>query len=251
MDLRHPLRRTVSGAVSTRRGTDANALEIPLSAFMRRLIILLAALLAVVALGVLMYLPTHERPRTQMLPWSIALDGSGGSTVFGLALGRSTVADAERIFGLPPEWSLFRSAHGRLAVEAYFDRVTPGDLLGKLVLEVAQSQSQLQAAFNRGLRVASLPDGSHRVTLHPDDIARVRQAPIASITYLPAVALDGAIVRKRFGTPARKVAEAGGTAVHWLYPKLGLDVTLRKKGGDVLQYVAPRDFQRLQAPLSK
>ena len=38
-------------------------------------------------------------------------------------------------------------------------------------------------------------------------------------------------------------------AEHLLYPELGLDLILNPEGKEILQYVAPRDFRRLQAPL--
>ena len=37
--------------------------------------------------------------------------------------------------------------------------------------------------------------------------------------------------------------------VHWLYPVKGLDVVVREEGKEVLQYVAPREFERLARPL--
>jgi hypothetical protein len=37
--------------------------------------------------------------------------------------------------------------------------------------------------------------------------------------------------------------------VHLLYPPLGLDVVVDGDGKELLQYVAPRDFERLRAPL--
>jgi hypothetical protein len=37
---------------------------------------------------------------------------------------------------------------------------------------------------------------------------------------------------------------------HFLYPAKGLDLILDRKGKEVLQYVAPRDFARLREPLT-
>jgi hypothetical protein len=37
--------------------------------------------------------------------------------------------------------------------------------------------------------------------------------------------------------------------VHWLYPQHGLDITLGGAEKPLLQYVAPRDFDRLIQPL--
>jgi len=37
--------------------------------------------------------------------------------------------------------------------------------------------------------------------------------------------------------------------VHWLYPAIGLDLTVNDKGKEVLLYVKPADFSRVTAPL--
>ena len=57
------------------------------------------------------------------------------------------------------------------------------------------------------------------------------------------------MLQARFGTPAERLAE-GERLQHWLYPPQGLAVLLDAKGREVLQYVAPAEFEaRLAAPL--
>lgn len=204
---------------------------------------------SLLAIAVAMFVPGRQDHRPEMLPWAIALHEDGTSTAFGLRLGHSTLGEAEQLFQTELELILFQSPQGRRVAEGYFDGVTLSGLAAKLVLEAALSEEDLQGMFERGLRIATMGNGSRKVTLHPDDVARLRVTPIASLTYLPRAHLDDALVEKRFGVPARKVNEPGGDVVHWLYPERGLDVAVSAGGKEVLQYVAPRDFSRLMAPL--
>lgn len=204
------------------------------------------SLLAIVA-ATLLRGPQEAQP--EMLPWAVTVHEDGSSTVFGLHLAHTTVGEAEHLLQSEAELTLFQSSQGRMAAEGYFDAVSPGGLAARLVVEAALDEAELQAMFARGLRIATLGNGSRKVTLHPDDIARLRLTPIASLTYLPRAHLDPALVERRFGAPAHKVPEAGDEVVHWLYPERGLDVAISASGKEVLQYVAPRDFARLMAPL--
>lgn len=204
---------------------------------------------SLLAIIVAMLIPGRQDHRPELLPWAVIPHEDGSSTVFGLRLGHSTLGDAEQLFQTELELILFQSPEGRRAAEGYFDGLTLSGLAARLVVEAALSEETLQGMFERGVRIATLGNGSRKVTLHPDDIARLRATPIASLTYLPRAPLDATLVEKRFGIPVRKVSEPGGDVVHWLYPERGLDVAVSAGGKEVLQYVAPRDFPRLVKPL--
>jgi len=135
-----------------------------------------------------------------------------------------------------------------MLVEAFFDELNLNGLKAKFVFTVAVQQEELTGMFNRGLRMNSTPSGK-RITLTADDLLRVRQSPVASITYLPTPKLEEAIFTKRFGVPAERVRETKSGAVHWLYPQHGLDITLGGSEKPLLQYVSPKDFDLLRAPL--
>ena len=207
-------------------------------------------IIAVLLTGVLLLALPPERDddgSRALLPWSVAPDGRGGSTAFGLALGEATLADAERQFG-EAELTLFRQADGTLALEAFHNDVRPAGLKADFVLALELPEATLADMYARGLRIARGTEGVSRIDLDPDDLPTARAAPIAAIAYLPAVNLDPEVVEKRFGTPGSRVTEAPGV-VHWLYPDKGLDVVVREDGKEVLQYVAPREFERLVRPL--
>jgi hypothetical protein len=134
-------------------------------------------------------------------------------------------------------------------IEAYFDKVTLGGLSARVVVVFDFTAEQLQVMYDRGTRISTLGDGSRKVSLHPEDIETVRAARIASITYLPRIRLDDALLENRFGQPAQVIKEQDSNMTHWLYPDKGLDVALDEQGNGVLQYVSPALFDQLVSPL--
>lgn len=209
----------------------------------------LAFTLLVLALAI--FLPSGREPANGRgdYPWNVSVDSDGFSKVFGITIGRSTVREAVQVIREPAEVSMFVGNDGKKAVEVYFDRVAIGEFYAKMVLGVALDEVTLQEMFERGLRISNLGGSGRKVQLHPDDLARVNEAQIASLTYIPAVNLDGAVIRKRFGEPARLLKERESGLVHWLYPAIGLDLAVNEKGKEVLLYVRPTDFSQVTAPL--
>ena len=210
--------------------------------------VMVAALLLT---GLTLWLPPSERPidgSSSARPWEVEVDGQGGSQVFGLALGVSTLDDAERRLGSEAEVTLFQPEHGGLVLEAFFDDLRPGGLKADFVLVLDLPGEQLEAIHGRGLRIVRGREGVSRVQIDPVDMPAVRAAPIATITYLPAINLDPEALERRFGPPVEQIAEGSGVT-HWLYPATGLDIVVNDDGKEVLQYVAPRDFDRLTDPL--
>lgn len=216
---------------------------------LERHVFLAVLIFTLLAIAVAMFIPPNHEPRPAMLPWAISVHEDGSSTVFGLKLGHSTLGEAEQTLQQEAEFTLFVAPDGRMAAEGYFDSVSLSGIGGKLVLEMALAVDELTAMEQRGLRVATLGDGSRKVTLHPDDIARLRATAIASVTYLPKLQLDEALVEKRFGVPEQRLSEPKALVEHWLYPAKGLDVAISAEHKEVLQYVAPREFSRLLEPL--
>lgn len=226
---------------------------------------------AILALAIGLMIPTTDTPGTQGFPWQIELTSEGTTRVFGVTLGVSSLQQAEQLFHADAEISLFEPADKSLPriVEAYFDKVNPGGLSAKVVAVIDIAPEQLQLFYEQGARINTLGVGSRRVTLNAENLDRVRAAPIASLTYLPRVRLDAALIEKRFGKPAQvvmeKVSESGkhhaskpvtesvketnNKTMHWLYPDKGLDVALDAQGQCVLQYVPPAKFDQLRIPL--
>lgn len=215
----------------------------------KKIIFGVMALIAV-SISVLLIAPDNSVNTPDTLPWKITHPTPDTTRVFGITLGLTSLDGAAEAFKgqADIEISLFKPTDGKLGVEAFIEEVNFNGLKAKIVMNIAVPAEELQGMFDRGLRMNSTPSGK-RITLTADDLARVRQAPIASFTYLPNVRLEEAIIAKRFGEPAQRVRENKTGVIHWLYPQHGLDIVLGGKEKPLLQYVTPKDFELLRAPL--
>ena len=219
-----------------------------LDAYMDLKIISGVTLLSIILIVVALLIPETKTTETHGLPWQIEqLEGS--TRVFGLTLGNSTLSDAESLFLGDSEISLFQSQQGVHTLEAYFDKIELGGLTAKMILILDIPADELSMMFQRGVRISKVGSGSNKVSIATEDLHQARKASIASITYLPAVNLDAKQLESRFGMPEKRVMEPDSTAEHWLYPALGLDVTLNKEEKEILQYVNPADFLQISQPL--
>ncbi len=211
----------------------------------------LGVLLFAIVAGVVGILLPGPEMATGVYPWQVEVTEGGNSRVFGLEVGADNILTAEKLLQYESEISLFATDAGEYTAEGYFDRVELGGLSAKLVVTADLSHEQLEEAFKRGLRIATLGSGTRKVTLAPEDVAVVRAAPIASLTYLPSLQIAAETVQGRFGQPAQRIVEGKGTDAveHWLYPAIGLDVAVSERKKEVFQYVPPRRFEALMQPL--
>ncbi len=208
--------------------------------------VLLGSLLLVL-IGIM--LPAPDVDRGQFLPWQIEHTADGATRVFGITLGETTLAEAERHLRGAAEVTLFAIPDGRYRVEAYFDKVVLGGFSAKMVMVMQVPQDEVAAMYARGVRISTMGSGTNKVTLAYGDVRRVYATPIASLAYLTRATLDDELLLKRFGEPAARVTELENETVHWLYPDLGLDIARDRKGKAVLQYVQRKDFEALVKPL--
>jgi hypothetical protein len=191
------------------------------------------------------------------LPWQVALAPDGGSEVFGIALGRSTLADTEQRFGDGLRLAIVSAAGQAPSLEAYVESFHAGFIDGKLVLAFAAEPRWVEEALARSPRFERSADGrSKRHALAADDLPVARRLSVSALSFLPAARLDEATLLARFGQPAERLAGKQGE-LQLLYPPLGLAITVPPGEGElararaVLQYVAPREFEaRLRAPLA-
>jgi len=204
---------------------------------------ILSALLLVGSL----LLPGDAR-RKDDVPWYIEHPTADSVRVFGLTLGESTANDAELRFKEEVKPSLFKSPEGKLVAEVFFEQVTLAGLPAKIVLTIGVPPAELQGMYERGLRMAATGSGK-KITMTADDIVKLRTLPITSMAYLPSLRVDEAIFQKRFGQPAQRIREKKSGLIHWLYPQNGLDIALSSEEKPLLQYVPPKDFDRLVQPL--
>lgn len=205
----------------------------------------------IVVLVVAMFIPGQQGEKPSNLPWQIEQTASGATRVFGIELGKTTLGGVEALIREPAEVSLFAKDDGQRVVEAYFDNVDLSGLRARMVLVMALGQEEIGAMFERGARIATMGSGTRKVTLSDEDMLRVRNTPVAVITYIPRINLDASMIEKRFGTPSQRIKEEDGVIEHWLYPEKGLDIALDPEGKEVLQYVRPDRFDSLLRPLQE
>ena len=191
--------------------------------------------------------PPAAEPPAHGLPWQVERTADGATRVFGLVLGRSTLADADRDGAL--QVAVVVPAGEAGALEGYLDPFAAGFVAGRLVLAADASEPQRQAWRERAARREG-GGASMRHLLAGVDRAEALLAPVVGLTFIPNAQLDAATLRERFGAPAERIAAEDGRLEHWLYPELGLAIVLDAQGREVLQYVAPADFDaKLRAPL--
>lgn len=182
------------------------------------------------------------------LPWQIELDAQGNSRIFGIQPGISTLAQVRERFGNDVEVAIIATPDEIGSLEAYYNQVPLGFVLGKLIVTVDASPGAITAMRERALKAEYMESSTRKIRLHPDDLLAANALPIRALSVIPSVNLDEAVVRERFGEPEERL-ELSGQRVHLLYPAKGLDVILDKDGKELLQYIAPRNFAQLREPL--
>ena len=192
--------------------------------------------------------PDSDSQFRHSLPWQIELDRDGRSQVFGLTLDKSTLGDASELVGEDHKLAIVIDSDDHAGLELYASHFLAGPLKGKLLITADADQDELETMRHNASDAKYMASGARQFELNPEDLARVRQLPIKSIGFIPAANLDREVIEARFGKPASVVASSEESE-HFLYPKLGLDITLNREGKEMLQYVAPRDFALLSEPL--
>lgn len=180
-------------------------------------------------------------------PWEVQILGDGSSRVLGLHLGQGRLDDVHRVFGGDLQVAVMRSARRVPTLEAYADPVLAGPVTGKLVW-VFEAEVGALDAVAADVPGEAQPSGAWRHRLTPERQQAFRSARVSSATFLPGVDLQPDWVLQRFGRPSERL-RASSTLEHWLYPELGLVVSLDAQAKDVLQYVAPARFAGLRALL--
>jgi hypothetical protein len=179
------------------------------------------------------------------LPWQIELLPEGQSKVFGITLGRSTLADAREQLGDDMELAII-VAPGKDSggLEMFYGHYKAGVFSGKLVLAADLAPGKVAQLVEHAIKSDYMDSGARKFTLNPDDLPLALRAPVASMTFIPTVNIDKTSAIKRFG-PADKTIHVSEQVTRLLYADKGLEIIINSKGKDILQYVAPKDFEHL------
>lgn len=215
---------------------------------MRRFLPTFLLIILVLAIYPFLTQDKTSSPKLTGLPWQIEILADGQSLVFGLSPGRSTLQEAMTALGKDYELAIVENA-ASISLELYYSHYRAGLMTAKLVLVAQTEASDLAQWQERAAKVEYMASGSaKKYYLAETDRAAALSSVLRAIAFIPAVNLDDEMVRQRFGEPADLVeAEAG--LKYYLYPDLGLVITLSPDSKEVLQYVAPTDFNSLRAPL--
>lgn len=189
-----------------------------------------------------------EQSGEPVLPWQIAVLDEGYVRVFNLIPGRSTLQQAIQHFGLDYEIAVVSPPQARGSLEAFFETANAGYITGKALVKVDLADDKLNQLRDRAVKVEFMESATRKYTLHPDDLAWALQQPFQVIAFIPSADLNEQVILERFGTPAERIRSTDQIE-HFLYPQHGLDITLDAQGKELLQYVAPKDFELLRQPL--
>lgn len=220
------------------------------------------ALLAALAVVLVAFAPTLWRTfnpapaaRTPVpapgVPWAVELLPDGATRVFGLTLPGSTLLDAQAAWGDELQLALMASRDQPAVLEAFVENYRSGPITGRLVLSAGATPKALSRWREHAAKEQPVSAETRRIALRADDRAEALRAPVVGIGFIPSAQLDAETLRLRFGEPAQRVPGAGQVE-HWLYPDQGLAILFDPQGRELLQYVAPAEFERrLHAPLLK
>ncbi|MEE9492294.1 MAG: hypothetical protein V3W04_02795 [Gammaproteobacteria bacterium] len=197
-----------------------------------------------------MYLASREPQEREVtgLPWQVEILQDGHTRIFGVIPGQDTLGDAIRQLGKEYKTGIMVTAEESVALEVFYSRYTAGILSGKLVLGSSLDKATLLEMINRSPKTDYLGSGSRKYQISQKDLETVMASRMTSITFIPLTGLDKGIVMSRFGQ-AEEMIEDEWLNTHYLYPSMGLDVTIMNQGKDLLQYVAPESFASLREPL--
>lgn len=179
------------------------------------------------------------------LPWQIEISENAQSKVFGITLNQTSMRDALKILQTFPETAAFEHKNGRRNLEAYISSVSLSGLSAKMILEYSVTEENLSRYIKDSVKKEGTPSGAFKYSLNEQDILEAMQAPVISISYIPYAQFDDEIIMQRFGIAAETITVSDQTSI-LLYPELGLSLTYNTDGKEVLQYVAPADFERLR-----
>jgi len=206
-----------------------------------------------VLLPVLFLLSCNNSERetmTAMFPWQIERLPSGNSRVFSIELDHSTLQQAAEVLGQRYKLGLFFNQDGSATLEVFYSEVTLASLSAKIILTLDISQKDAMEIRQRAVARQVLGSGAEKFSLAPQDAIQAKQRVVSAISYIPYIDLDEALVTARFGKPQQRIENSAGK-VHFLYPDKGLDLLFDNDGKELLQYVSPRHFSRLNKLLQQ
>lgn len=191
----------------------------------------------------------NEKPVVQAYPWQVSILADGSSQVFGIVLGKTSLKKVDAILKIAPKMALFE-VNNKMTLEAYYKNISLGGLIGSFIFTLDITAEQLREIKNKSAQKKPAENNGFRYELDKPTADKSKTFIVKNLIYIPAVQLDEKMIVKRFGKPAQKIKiKAKEVSRHYLYPEKGLDLIYHEEGKEVLQYIEPKNFNLLLAPL--
>ena len=194
--------------------------------------------------------PAGQLPAVDNTPWAVSVDTSGGSRVFGVSLGHDKLTEAQAALGPNYEVAVIKSNETRAGLEMYYARFHAGPITGKLVVVAKASADELVDLMRRAVKTTTLQNGSRQYLFDAKVENEIGNFSIQSLSFVPTINIDRDMLITRFGEP-NEIIEVSEQQQYFLYPQQGLAILLDQDGKELMQYVAPQDFETLIRPLTQ
>jgi len=211
-------------------------------------------LIVAIVLIAILFIPNNKTNNNKVVletyPWQVTILPDGRSRIFGIILGETSLKEVDARFRSIPEMGLFEEKD-KLELEAYYKNVSLGGMIGSFVLTTQASEKELEAIKMASRRKkGDESNGVIRYELDKPTSEKSKNFIVKDIIYIPTAQLDEGVIVERFGKPTHKIKiKTKELGWHYLYPEKGLDLIYKEEGKEVLQYVMPKNFNALLAPL--
>ncbi len=217
---------------------------------MSRSLIVIAALS--IFLAAYFYLhgsPPGEVEESRLYPWQVSGPGAGETEVFGIVLNHTTTRQAMLLLDREPEIVLYER-NGHFSLEAYFGKISAGGVTGKLIAVLAAPAGWSERSAEHAVKTERVIEGGTKGILRSGAYRTARSFPIISLTYIPSIRLDRAIVENRFGPPETIITSDDGRS-HFGYESRGVIISLDPSGKSIISYMPLKDYRPAMKRLQK
>ncbi len=186
------------------------------------------------------YLVTRDitLPDNQAMPWQSYVNDQGETVVFDLTMGKSTLADAMRLFGTEVEASLFEEDNNKKDLEVFFSSTKVGGISAKVILNLDLNNQQFAYLNNNIKETEALSIDTKKISFNQAGESSMFALTINSLTFIPRADLSADTLIGLFKKPARvDLVESG--IEYWYYPSKGLRIIVDTENKEILEFYTP------------
>lgn len=189
---------------------------------------------AILTLLVLL-IPTKQVPAP--VPWQVEMMSDGYPRVLNLHLKNSSYRQAQKQFYDYGDIALFTEPNKKPSLEVYFNSINIAGLSAKIILTLAITKQETASLLDHSQKSLLQASGARKHEVNSQDIVKLLDKPIESLSYIPAVRVDQETVQFRFGKPEKIDFEnKEHTKQVWYYSNIGLTVFIRDQEKTVFQF---------------